>query len=662
MENSQLMKRTKQQKSRNQFLFWAVVVLLLAAVMRLFALLDLPPGLAQDEVLNADVVTFIRQGYHAIFFREGYGHEPLYHYWSVPFQILFGDNGLSIRLPAVYLGLLLVAATMRWTKREFGLVTALAAGIGLAISWWPIIFSRVGIRPIMEPLFLVVFAWFWPRRPWLAGLFLGLSVYTYTGARVVFLLPVLLFLYWFAAVRWVNVPRKKLHNWRLPKPQLAAIIVFLVALLLVLPLAYTLRLDPTLQQRVQQLEGPLQALLQGNIQPVLSSSLSTLGIFSFKGDPRWTYSMSGRPLFDPLTAVFFYGGLLLAILRFRKPAYAFALFWLIVALIPSAVTPQAPSTVRLVGAIPVVYLMPALGVSWLWHRFQQRGMNRKLVSALFVVAGLLVIIFSLNLFLTVRDGFVRWPSALETREKYQTVLREIAHDLQDSPSEGVVIADGFYRPITADTLRRDLARDVPVRWIQTGGDVAGAIVLPHEGDGRLYVPEYAAPDTQLMEAAGLASDPLYRSERKPSFAVYALPRNSEVPTFGAEVTFGDKITLVGYDTSMVQNQQSIQLFTVWRVDDSLPADLVSFVHWINEDGLLISQHDGLDAVPETLQQGDLVIQRHILPVAGSFPYGSSSFHIGFYSRGDGNRLLRSDEPNETLDRFVISQDAAFNKN
>ena len=55
------------------------LILLLAAAFRLVALPDLPPGLAQDEVLDADIALFIRGGEHALFFRHGYGHEPLYH-------------------------------------------------------------------------------------------------------------------------------------------------------------------------------------------------------------------------------------------------------------------------------------------------------------------------------------------------------------------------------------------------------------------------------------------------------------------------------------------------------------------------------------------------------------------------------------------------------
>jgi hypothetical protein len=144
---------------------------------------------------------------------------------------------------------------------------ALMAGAFLAVSWWPIIFSRIGLRPIMEPLLLVIFAWFWPRRPWLAGLFLGLSLYTYTGARVLFLWPVLLAFYWFLWRKQIPAPQVTVGRRTLPQPLLAAIIVLLVSLALYLPLALTLRADPTLQQRVQQLEGPLTALAWGDLRP-----------------------------------------------------------------------------------------------------------------------------------------------------------------------------------------------------------------------------------------------------------------------------------------------------------------------------------------------------------------------------------------------------------
>ncbi|MFQ5400788.1 MAG: ArnT family glycosyltransferase [Anaerolineae bacterium] len=628
---------------RNRFLFLAAGVLLLAAAMRLIALRGVPPGLAQDEVLNADIVSFIRQGERALFFREGYGHEPLYHYYATPFQWLLGDNMLSIRLPPAFLGLLLVAATMRWVKREFGKVAAVAAGLGLAVSWWPIIFSRVGIRPILEPLLLVCMAWFWPRRPCLAGLLLGLSVYSYTAARVVFLIPVLMGGY----TMLVHGRTRKGAGGVRP-----AVIVLLTTVLVYLPLALTLHFDPTLQERVRQLAGPLTALSQGDVKPVLETTWATLGVFSFTGDPRWTYTLPGRPFFDPLTAVLFYGGLGLAMWRWRRPRYAFALIWLIVGLIPSAVTPQAPSTIRLVGAMPVVFLIPALAVSWLWERAAVASTSGEGGAARQrVVVAMLAAVFFLNLGRTVLNGFIRWPAALETRMKYQKVLYDIGQDLQQSGDGPMVVTEGFFEPIDADSLRRDIGQEMDVRWVQTGQEVAGALVFPDSQgeDMRLYVPEYAPPDPALMTMAGIGSRPLYRSEETPSFSVYALPPEPPAPSHPLMETFDGVITLLGYELKLPE-ERPLQIFTIWRVEAVLPQDLAIFVHLLAPAGQIFAQHDGLDAAPQTLHPGDIVIQRHLLFLPGSLSLEGHTLQLGLYTRSDGRRLTRTGDP---ADRVIL---------
>jgi hypothetical protein len=644
-------------QTAKRWLWPATAVLLVSAVMRLILLGDVPPGLSQDEVLNADVVNFIRQGAQALFFREGYGHEPLYHYWSVPFQALLGDNTLSIRLPAAVLGILLVALTMRWAKRAFDPITALASGLFLAISWWPIIFSRVGIRPIMEPVLLLLFAWFWPRKPWLAGLFLGLSLYTYTGARVIFLWPLLLMLYWLILGRRIDAPQSVIFGRSVPQPLYAAGIVLIVALVVYLPLALTLQADPTLQQRVQQLEGPLAALSEGDPLPILSTTLATLGVFSFTGDPRWTYMLPGRPLFDPLTAVFFYAGVALAVWRFKQPNYAFILIWLAVGLLPSAITPQAPSTIRMIGALPAVYLFPSLIVTWLWAKWRASGTAAAWLR--YAVPLLLAGIFLLNLGLTIANGFVRWPQELETRLKYQSVLMDIARYLEEQPTASPIFADGFYRPITADTLRRNLGQDVDGRWVQTGEEVSGALILPVEGGGSLFVPEYAAPDADLLELAGLAAQPLYRSDNSPSFSVYDLFTARTLPQLQQPINFEGLLSLVGYEITTLEDGQAIQIVTAWQVDDELPDDLAIFVHWLDEEGKLISQHDGFDAAPDTLRTGDIIIQRHVLPWASSLPDPLGSLHLGLYLRETGRRLSILDEAKTTADFYPINLDETY---
>lgn len=639
---------------QRRFLWATTAVLLLAALFRLFALQDVPPGLSQDEVFNAGMPAYILAGNHAFFFRQAYGHEPLYHYWQIPFSLLLGDNYLAARLPAVALGLFLVALTMRWAKREFGSVTAVVTGLGLAVSWWPIIFSRLGLRPVLEPVLLLLMAWFWPKRPFVAGLFLGLSLYSYTGARVVFLIPVLLILH------ELLVRRRRLD----PSPRLvqSGLIMLGVALLVSLPLFLTLQADPTLQQRVDQLAGPLQALQAGDPLPILKTTVATLGVFGLTGDPRWTYTLPNRPLFDPITAVFFLSGLGIALWRWRQQRYGFVLIWLLVGLIPSAVTPQAPSTVRLVGAMPVIYLLPGLAVGFLYQRWLSGAAAAQKQRRRLAFAVALLLLLALNTGRTVRDGFIRWPQAQETRlQHYQTVLLDMAGSADSlsalcgqAARAPFVLADSFYEPIDNDSFRFNLGYDAGVRWIQTGSEVAGAIVFPGGGEGAcLFVPEFAAPDAALLRVANIPVDPVYRSEERPSFAIYEIPAAMPLHNLSPPVSFLGDISLVGYETLPVGEAGNFTLFTAWQVERplgqaelALPTDLAIFVHLLDENGVQIAQHDGLDAAVGTLRSGDSFIQRHPFTVT-SLPV---AVRLGLYQRSDG---LRWQPTGEAADFYTI---------
>ena len=630
----------------------ATAVLLLAAAFRLVALAEVPPGLAQDEVLDADIAMFIRQGERAIFFRHGYGHEPLYHYLAAPFAPLYGDNLLAVRLPSVYFGLLLVAATMRWAKRDYGPLAAIVAGAGLAVSWWPVIFSRIGIRPILLPLLLVGAAWFWPLRAEritkrgllamaAAGVSLGLAMYSYTAARVAPLIPIGVLA--LGASNYFLLRRSSEPGLtRVRAQMLYALLILATCLLVYLPLGLTLRANPELQQRLDQLGGPLEALRAGDARPVVKSTLATLGVFSFTGDPRWTYSLPNRPIFDLLTALLFYAGLALVAWRWRRPTFALLPVWLAVMLLPSALSPDAPSTVRLIGALPVVYLLPGLAAGEVARRLLVAGGGRPAVAQ-WGAATVLALLLALNAGRTLRDGFGSWPDDPETRLRYQTTIRDIGRQWQaDGESAPPVVAEVFYEPIDAATLRRDLGRDPAARWVQTAG-VAGALVWPAgQSSSRLYVPEYAPLDGGLAGVAGLADDPLYRSPNTPSFAVYALPESPPVAAWPARMDFGAPPVIRWEGFSPGDPLQSapggnLELFTSWEALDSLPADLAIFVHLIDSAGAIVAQHDGLDAAAETISPGDRILQRHVLSLPVQLA-GDYQLVMGLYRRDSGERL------------------------
>ena len=257
------------------------------------------------------------------------------------------------------------------------------------------------------------------------------------------------------------------------------------------------------------------------------------------------------------------------------------------------------------------------------------------------IAVILLVIFLLNGFRTINDGFRRWPAALETRLKYQTVLLDMARHWQAEQTDNWVVAESFFEPIDADSLRRDLgAKDGDTRWIQTGPEVAGAIVFPAEaGPGRLYVPEYAASSTDLLRAVGVAERPLFRSLDQPSFAVYDLPAQPPIAQPVEPLTLDGVVTFLGYEIVPVTPERPLRLFSYWQVEVALPDDLTTFAHLLSADGSVFAQHDGLDAVPPTLQPGDLFVQRHILPLPELATEQSFTLQLGLYTRGNGRRLV-----------------------
>ena len=634
-----------------QFIFQATAILLLSAVGRLFRLAQLPPGLSQDEVLNADIVENIRAGQHALFFREGFGHEPLYHYFAVPFQILLGDNLLSIRLPAVVVGMLLVAIIIRWARVRSGRQVALLTGILVAVSWWPIIFSRIGLRPIMLPLCLAAAVWAWEtKRGWLAGALLGVSFYTYTAARVFLLLPLLLLLV-DGLIRWRETG--KLAPVTILNSTTGRM-TFLSALLY-LPLQITLWLDPTLQERVGQLSGPLDALRHGEWVPILESFSQTLGGFFIAGDPRWTYTVAGTPLFDWFTGLLLLWGIGLSIVGFTKSGrHRLTIFWLLLGLLPSALAPQAPSIIRLIGLLPLAFLLPVEGLADLIARIP--GNQIDYFSPKRIWFGFAILLVVLNGGRAWQTGFVTWAKAPETADKYSSIWRQIALDMEENPPAAAVVVDSWVDPIDDDALRRNLGRDPLARWVQSGPGAAGALVFPAGLPSTLYVPEYVALDPQLLKAAQIEV-PVRVVSGTPSFAVYQLPSNWRAENDrGDEVQFGEFLTLIDFqllieETGGEESSKSLALLSVWRIERSLPADLAFFTHLINEEGEIITQHDGLDGFAPSLKTGDILLQLHPLSLEDVNQQQPLQIRLGGYTRNSGDRLRRLDND---LDFFLIN--------
>ncbi|MEZ4517208.1 MAG: glycosyltransferase family 39 protein [Chloroflexota bacterium] len=131
-----------------------VLCLLAAAALRFPDLTTLPPGVHYDEAANGILAGDIGlRGDRPIFISSYTGKEPLFFYLSGGMMRVLGESVFALRLTAAFAGILTVAATY-WLGREMlaDRRMALLAAALLAVSFWHVLFSRLGFRAITEPL------------------------------------------------------------------------------------------------------------------------------------------------------------------------------------------------------------------------------------------------------------------------------------------------------------------------------------------------------------------------------------------------------------------------------------------------------------------------------------------------------------------------------
>ena len=645
--------------------FSLVALLLLATALRIVGLDNFPtpqgatpPGLEHDEVAHWLINRDILAGNHAIYFTEAYGHEALYHYLQAGFGALVGDHALGLRLPSAYLGVLLVAVGYALGRRLFGERVGWWSAAFLAVLFWPVFYSRLGLRAIALPVVSGLSAWVWWRawavqggrragRLWLvAGALAGLSLHTYMAGRAVPIFYALFTVYLALFHRPAFRARRR------------GLLLFWLALAAVaLPLAGFLLTNPGAEVRIAEVDAPLQALLAGDPRPVLANAVAIAGGFVVRGDSLWRQGIAGRPVFDPVLGLLFYVGIALCLWRWREPRHAFALLWLAAAAIPSLVTVDAPSTIRMINALPLLMPLPLLALAAgerllqahqrspvkpksprLIHFYPQLStlwttLSTDLITGL--ANGLLLLLLLYHAWATV-DGLWRvWPANDEVQFVWQAALTEAGAYL-DASADAEPVAVGGWTPTTMDpptmalTLRRD---DLALGFF----DPTTSLLLPDPGGGaaRLVRPAILplAPELAALVGpweilpAGAAPGrqfALYRYETLP-------PLRPAVP---APEVFGDELALLGYDIGpgCAAADAPCTLVTYWRV--LVPADGPRrlFLHLASADGPPLAQDDRLGAPAEHWRPGDTVVQLLTLPRTGG------ELRLGVYDPTDGRRL------------------------
>jgi len=635
--------------------------------LRLWELGDVPPGLTHDEANNVHDAAAVLDGLRPFYFPVAQGKEPLYPYTVAGFMAVLGRDPWVMRLSSAVWGLATVALTYVWTRRAFGTATALLTAAGLATGFWSVSTSRMGLRAVTLPAVFAAFScllWLglWGKTNkskirWAlllsAGSLLGLSLYTYLAARAMALVPVVFALY-------LLLVRKA--GARQPWAQVLSVV--LIGAAVATPLFIHLQRQPDAEIRVGQLDQPLRALLQGDPDPLLARAADAVQFLSVRGDTFVPYNLPGKPVLDPVMSTLFVVGLAIALWRWRNPAYAWALFWLLLGLLPALVTGREAANLRAIGAQPMVYFLPGLAMAeagrLVARRFRLRTDGSVPTAwAIWVPVSVGFLVLG---GLTFHDYINRWAADPDTRVHYHADVVAIAQYVQSRPPGPIAISalypGQYHDPRVVEAVTGEPGSHL--RWF----DGRRALVLPPEG-GLLLVPAWTplAPDLrQLVEPlAAVERIIIHPAHLNRHFDVLSAPAGSG---FAREVDatmprLGGVLAALGADqmpTRLVAGETG-RLLTSWAVTGQLAPDqdAVLFAQVLGPDGRVLAQEDRLDVPSWNWHVGDRFWQLFELTLPPDAEPGVYRLIAGAYTVVDRvDAVLAGSRPDHTASRLPVT--------
>jgi hypothetical protein len=427
-----------------------LLIMVLAAFLRLWNLNNVPPSASLDEVsIGWNAYSILETGkdeYGAkfpILLRAYDDWRPaLYVYFVIPFVKLFGLNVLAVRLASAIFGILTVIATYylvlelfsKWEVRnekwdiEVGsgidelknsktqkithqkskiFHLALLTSLLLAISPWHIYISRLGHEANAGLAFLVIGVLFLLKEKIvLSVISLVLSLISYQSEKII--IPLML-----ASITILFYKKILLHKKQ-------AIVAGVIALIILVPFSIE-SLKPDAMIRFKGTNVLKEALtLTGKVKIVTKQYFSHF-------NPRWLFSNSGKdahkvpnmgllniwelPFILIGIYVFFVG--VSKVVKVNAKIKALIFIWFLSSPLPAAVTTQAPHAMRTYTFLPIWQIFGALGIFFLYKKFKELR-KTQVLSFVFLVA------FSLITFY--KNYFVVFPK--EQSDSFQYAMHQ----------------------------------------------------------------------------------------------------------------------------------------------------------------------------------------------------------------------------------------------
>lgn len=643
--------------------FWiAVLLLLLAAALRLWHITTLPSGFHEDEITNVRIIETVREGNVEVFYSLGdEGREGLYHIGVTFVTALVGKGILGYRITSVWANMLALAVLYTVGRRIVGVTAGLCAMALMTVSFWPILLSRqvtpVTLLPLLVASILLALTIALPiyrqrgnqgeniGSATTLGLLLGLGLYIHPAGLMTLVFGLAFILY---TMRAAPHPHHKFDY-----------ISFALLLMIIIGMPYLISSIrwPDLNG-VQRLMGDAP-----HLSPI--AAIKAIGGIFIQGDPNPLSNLPKRPLVDIVSGVFICAGIIIAMTQ-RRASHMLLLIALGILSPIFLLSAHAPDFVNYASALPLLALLFGLGI--------QSGLNaiphyRKHWAGV----GLLALL-AVNILWTHDSLFEKWPQNSEVESALYSRHGQLANYI-DRTAEKIETVICGWTPTQShggatltDAQIVELMmhrKNAPVRY----ADCYSAMVIIQGGSGQQII----VPDTQIFETAHpeirawLGRSQLREGKNTPADGILWLDVEqhladamgrltaqttvSYAPETGGSldervnppITFGDNLTLLGYilnEEIVYKPGDTVSIVTYWRVDGVIPRDLCLFTHILADPGASPPANtDIINVNPRRLQNRDVFAQVTYVPLPDALPPGEYYISIGAYHSETGERLV-----------------------
>lgn len=485
------------------------VIILIAAFFRLYWLSSVPPHPSLDEVtIGYNAFSILKTGADEygtkfpILLRAYDDWRPaLYVYLVVPFVKLFGLNVLAVRLPSAILSILTVLTSYFLVKelfskkeKEFAEILSFTTAFFLAVSPWHIYISRLG-HEVNGGLAFFIFGFYFflkyinaqkPKAIMLlvSSIFFALSFDFYQSTKI--FIPLFL-------LSLAIISRNKLLQYK--KNLITAIFVGFFITLPIIVQGLTpnglirfnatsivvanpqVTADSARKLLVDKEKHNYLGLLVDNRRAGYGILMAEAYVSHF--NPYWLFGNSGKDMFKApgfgLLYLFELPLILLGIVTLLKTkTVRFALScWALAAILPAALTTDAPHAMRIFNILPLPQMLGAFGFAYLFELItKQKRMVQLSALALFIL------LIGLQVFTFYNSYFNELPKKLGNQFSYGVLQAlETTKQLDKNYSKIIVSNQG----VLADSYMFYLfsTKFDPESYQKAGGTASGGFASTH---------------------------------------------------------------------------------------------------------------------------------------------------------------------------------------